>query len=69
MRLSERAMPIETSRAKIVERLEAAGYVFHRAGAEHDIYTRPGGPVAVVPRHRTLSPGVARKLQKLAAPE
>jgi predicted RNA binding protein YcfA (HicA-like mRNA interferase family) len=58
---------IETSRAKIVSRLEREGWSLVRHGAEHDIYRRSGhrGTIAV-PRHRTLSPGVARTIAKAA---
>jgi predicted RNA binding protein YcfA (HicA-like mRNA interferase family) len=57
---------IETNRAKIVRRLGAEGWRFLRNGAEHDVYDHPSKPgVLTVPRHRTLSPGVARQIAKI----
>jgi predicted RNA binding protein YcfA (HicA-like mRNA interferase family) len=60
-------MPLETNRRKIVARLAREGWI-NRGGGEHDVYTHPGrrGVAIVVPRHRTLSPGVARAIAKLA---
>jgi predicted RNA binding protein YcfA (HicA-like mRNA interferase family) len=58
---------IETNRRRVVARLEREGWI-ERHGGEHDIYThtaRPGRIISV-PRHRTLSPGVARKIAKEA---
>ncbi|MFZ2105972.1 MAG: type II toxin-antitoxin system HicA family toxin [Roseiarcus sp.] len=58
---------IETNRAKIVRRLGEEGWRLTRFGAEHDIYVheiKPG--VLAVPRHRTLSSGVARQIAKTA---
>jgi predicted RNA binding protein YcfA (HicA-like mRNA interferase family) len=58
---------LETSRRRIVARLEREGWI-ERHGGEHDIYTnaaRPGRIIAV-PRHRTVSIGVARKIAKEA---
>ena len=57
---------IETNRKKIITRLEAEGWVLLRHGAGHDLYTKPGFPPVQVPRHRTLSPGVARSISKAA---
>jgi predicted RNA binding protein YcfA (HicA-like mRNA interferase family) len=58
---------METSRAKIVRRLEREGWI-NRGGGNHDVFTHPARPgvIIVVPRHRTLSPGVARQIAKLA---
>jgi predicted RNA binding protein YcfA (HicA-like mRNA interferase family) len=58
---------METSRSKIVMRLEREGWI-NRGGGNHDVYTNPARPgvIVSVPRHRTLSPGVARKIAKLA---
>jgi mRNA interferase HicA len=61
---------IETNRAKIVRRLGEEGWRLIRFGAEHDIYVheiKPG--VLAVPRHRTLSPGVARQIAKMVGLE
>jgi predicted RNA binding protein YcfA (HicA-like mRNA interferase family) len=58
---------VETSRAKIVRRLAQEGWRLARNGAEHDIYDHPlKAGVLSVPRHRTLSPGVARSIAKVA---
>jgi len=38
-----------------------------RHGGGHDVYKHPTRPGRiVVPRHRTLSPGVAREIAKMA---
>jgi predicted RNA binding protein YcfA (HicA-like mRNA interferase family) len=58
---------IETNRRRVVARLEREGWI-ERHGGEDDIYihtARPGRIIAVPP-HRTLSPGVARKIAKEA---
>ena len=58
---------METDRNKVVARLEREGWI-NRGGGSHDIYTDPARPgVRIsVPRHRTLSPGVARQIAKQA---
>ena len=56
---------IETDRAKITKRLEGDGWV-NVGGAKHDKYVRDGLPSIQVPRHRTLTPGVARSIAKAA---
>ncbi len=60
-------MEPERDRGKIVARLTREGWELARHGGEHDIYRHPekNFPV-VVPRHRTLSPGVARSIAKAA---
>lgn len=56
----------ETSRAKIVSRLEAEGWT-NVGGGSHDKFTKPGVAYPIiVPRHRTLSLGVARSIAKAA---
>ena len=56
----------ETDRRKIVVRLEAEGWT-NQGGGDHDKFTRPDKAYPViVPRHRTLSPGVARSIAKAA---
>lgn len=56
---------VETNRAKVLRRLEQDGWEFVRPGAEHDIYRHAAKPGTVsLPRHRTLSPGVARSISK-----
>ena len=59
-------LQLETNRNKVVARLERAGWV-GRHGGDHDVYKHPArlGRV-VVPRHRMLSPGVARVIAKVA---
>ena len=56
----------ETTRSKVVARLEAEGWR-NEGGGAHDKFTKPGAAFpAMVPRHRTLSPGVARSIAKAA---
>lgn len=56
----------ETNRGKVVARLAADGWR-NEGGGDHDKFTKPGVPYpALVPRHRTLSPGVARSIAKAA---
>ena len=57
---------IETSRRTIETKLLAEGWVV-RAGGRHDIYKHPDRPGRIiVPRHRTLSKGVAREIAEIA---
>jgi predicted RNA binding protein YcfA (HicA-like mRNA interferase family) len=61
------AMPQpETNRNKVVARLVRDGWV-GRHGGDHDVYKHPAklGRI-IVPRRRTLSPGVARAIAKAA---
>jgi predicted RNA binding protein YcfA (HicA-like mRNA interferase family) len=60
-------MPIlETSRAKVVRRLEREGWI-NVGGGKHDMFRHPRKPgAAIVPRHRQLTPGVARTIAKAA---
>lgn len=54
----------ETNRAKVVSRLQAEGWV-SVGGAKHEKFRKPGVREPVLaPRHRTLSPGVARNIAK-----
>lgn len=58
---------VETARAKVLARLKAEGWEIARNGANHDVLRhckKPG--VIVLPRHRVLSPGVARCVAKAA---
>ena len=57
---------IETNRAKVAARLQKEGWQ-PRHGGSHDIYKHAmkAGRI-IVPRHRTLSPGVARSIAKVA---
>jgi predicted RNA binding protein YcfA (HicA-like mRNA interferase family) len=60
-------MAVETNRAKVVAQLEREGWELARHGANHDVYSHPRmSGVIVVPRHRTLSTGVAHKIAKIA---
>ena len=61
------AAPIETNRTKVAARLRREGWIV-RAGGRHDVYQHPAYPdrAIVVPRHRTLSIGVARSIAKAA---
>jgi predicted RNA binding protein YcfA (HicA-like mRNA interferase family) len=58
---------METNTRKIVARLQSEGWV-KEAGGKHDKFTHPAKPgmLIVVPRHRELSPGVARSVAKSA---
>ncbi len=58
---------LETNRNKIVARLRREGWLA-RAGGRHDVYQHPAYPdrAIVVPRHRTVSIGVARSIAKAA---
>ncbi len=59
-------MPLETNRAKIVRRLEGEGWL-SQGGGSHDLYRHPTKPGTItVPRHRTVTPGVARNIAKAA---
>jgi len=66
MRIYLRMKP-EISRSKIVARLESEGWVSER-GAKHDKFANPAKPGVkiMVPRHRTLTPGVARNIARTA---
>jgi predicted RNA binding protein YcfA (HicA-like mRNA interferase family) len=56
----------ETNRQKVVARLGREGWI-ERHGGEHDVFKHESKPGRiVVPRHRTLSPGVARAIAKQA---
>jgi predicted RNA binding protein YcfA (HicA-like mRNA interferase family) len=57
----------ETKTRKIIARLEKEGWAIEH-GKEHDIFRNPNFAQLriVVPRHRELSPGVARDIAKKA---
>jgi predicted RNA binding protein YcfA (HicA-like mRNA interferase family) len=58
---------LETTRTKVVARMERDGWLLVRHGKEHDIYRHASRTeVIAVPRHRTLSRGVARSIAKAA---
>ena len=56
-------MKSETSRSRIVARLESEGWI-SEGGAKHDKFANPAKPGVkiMVPRHKTLTPGVARNI-------
>ena len=56
----------ETNTRKIVARLKREGWV--SVGAKHDKFVHPDkqGQVILVPRHTTVTPGVARSIAKVA---
>jgi predicted RNA binding protein YcfA (HicA-like mRNA interferase family) len=58
---------IEVNTRKIVERLKADGWI-DVGGDKHDKFEHPDRPdlLIVVPRHKELSPGVARSIARLA---
>ena len=58
---------LELNRDKVLARLKRERWV-GRTGGSHDVFTHPDRPqkVIVLPRHRTLSPGVARNTAKTA---
>jgi predicted RNA binding protein YcfA (HicA-like mRNA interferase family) len=56
----------ETNRLKVVTRLHRDGWQA-RSGGAHDVYKHPARPGRIViPRHRTLSLGVARVIATTA---
>ncbi len=58
---------VETNRNRIISRLVREGWELVRHGAEHDIFRKTGeARVIGVPRHRELSPGVARQIARTA---
>lgn len=58
---------VEHDTAKVVSRLKREGWNLQR-GSKHDKYEHAGKPgvLIVVPRHKTLTPRVARNIAKLA---
>jgi predicted RNA binding protein YcfA (HicA-like mRNA interferase family) len=57
---------LEVNRARIVRRLLKEGWT-NEGGRKHDVYSHPDVEFpAIVPRHRLLSPGVARAIARLA---
>jgi predicted RNA binding protein YcfA (HicA-like mRNA interferase family) len=67
MTQGDAVMDLELDRAKILARLTREGWELLRHGADHDPYRHPAHvhPV-ILPRHRRLTPGVARSIAKLA---
>jgi predicted RNA binding protein YcfA (HicA-like mRNA interferase family) len=58
-------MAVETNTRKIIARLEREGWV-KETGGKHDKFKHPDKPriLIVVPRHREVSPRVARSIAK-----
>jgi mRNA interferase HicA len=57
---------LETNRNKVAARLVREGWQV-RHGGDHDVYKHPARPGRIIlPRHRMLSPGVARVIAKQA---
>jgi mRNA interferase HicA len=57
---------LDTNRTTVVARLKREGWVVRRGG-DHDVFKHPARPGRiVVPRHRSLSIGVARAIAKSA---
>lgn len=58
---------IETNVTAVIRRLRQEGWV-SEGGAKHDKFANPDRPGVkiMVPRHRTLTPGVARSIAKAA---
>jgi predicted RNA binding protein YcfA (HicA-like mRNA interferase family) len=56
---------METNTKKVVARLEREGWI-NKGGGKHDKFGRPGEPEKpiFVPRHKELSPGVARGIAR-----
>jgi predicted RNA binding protein YcfA (HicA-like mRNA interferase family) len=57
----------ETNTRKVIARLEREGWR-NEGGGRHDKFGNPDRPglILIVPRHRELSPGVARDIAKKA---
>lgn len=61
------SMGNETNTRKVIARLEFEGWI-RAHGGRHDKFEHPARPevTLIVPRHRDLSPGVARDIAKKA---
>ena len=58
-------MRYETNRTKVMAKLAKQGWT-NVGGAKHDKFEREGSPAVIVPRHKTLSDGVAKSIHKSA---
>jgi predicted RNA binding protein YcfA (HicA-like mRNA interferase family) len=58
-------MQYETNTSKIKARLEREGWELV-GGAKHDKYRKAGHRTIMVPRHRSVTPGVAQSIAKSA---
>ena len=58
---------VETNTRRIRRRLEQEGWFLHRHGSGHDIYRHPRiDGIITLPRHRTVTPGVAHSIARKA---
>ena len=57
---------VETDRTKVAARLLREGWELARHGSAHDVFRHAAKDTVIVPRHRTLSPGVARNIARAA---
>ncbi|MCD1266055.1 hypothetical protein B5M44_24930 [Shinella sumterensis] len=57
---------METNTAKIIKRLKQDGWRLERHGGNHDVYRHPEKGDTQVPRHKEVTPGVARSIAKKA---
>lgn len=58
---------METNTAKIIRRLIQDGWFLARHGSGHDVYKHPVKVgIITVPRHVSLSPGVAKSIARKA---
>jgi predicted RNA binding protein YcfA (HicA-like mRNA interferase family) len=57
----------ETNTRKVIARLKREGWI-DKGGGRHDKFEHPEKPniTLIIPRHRELSPGVARDIAKKA---
>jgi hypothetical protein len=55
----------ETNTARVIARLLREGWE-QIGGTKHDKFRKPGHSIIMVPRHRTLTPGVAQSVAKAA---
>ena len=53
-------------RRDLIQQLEAAGFRKMRDDGDHTVYTKPGFPIIVVPRHREVNELTARSILKTA---
>jgi mRNA interferase HicA len=66
LRIGSAVAKPETNRTKVAARLKRDGWI-ERHGGDHDVYKHPSKPGRIiVPRHRELSPGVARAIARQA---
>ena len=58
---------MNTKTSQIKRRLERDGWTLSRHGANHDVYRHPKiHGIITLPRHRTVSPSVARSIAEKA---